>query len=73
MTRERYLNESELRSFMTEVRERRHVHQARDYEFFVLLANTGILPSEALSLKRSDLDLDHAYMLECFATLEPIV
>lgn len=67
MTRERYLNESELRSFTTAVRERRHVHQARDYAFFVLLANTGILPSEALSLKRSDLDL------ECFATLEPIV
>jgi integrase len=36
------------------VRERRHVHQPRDYALLVLLANTGIRPSEALALTRGD-------------------
>jgi integrase len=54
MTRERYLSDDELGRFMTVVRERRHVHQPRDYALFALLANTGIRPSEALALRRRD-------------------
>jgi len=57
MTRERYLSDSELEAFMRAVRERRHVHQPRDHALFALLANTGIRPSEALALTRSDLHL----------------
>lgn len=54
MTRERYLSEPELARFMAAVRERRHVHQPRDYAFFALLANTGIRPSEATALIAAD-------------------
>jgi len=57
MTRERFLSDAELAAFMAAVRERRHKHQPRDYAFFALLANTGIRPSEALALRRSDCHL----------------
>jgi integrase len=57
MTRERFLSDAELTAFMAAVRERRHKNQPRDYAFFALLANTGIRPSEALSLRRSDCHL----------------
>lgn len=55
MSRERYLSDAELHRLMAVVRERRHVHQPRDHALFALLANTGIRPSEALALERSDL------------------
>lgn len=58
MTRERYLSDAELAAFMRAVRERRHVHQPRDYAFFSLLANTGMRPSEALALTRADTHVD---------------
>lgn len=54
MTRERYLSDPELARFMAVVRERRHVHQARDYALFSLLANTGMRPAEARALVRGD-------------------
>jgi integrase len=54
---DRYLSDAELAAFMSAVRERRHVHQPRDYAFFALLANTGIRPSEGLALRRQDLHL----------------
>ena len=57
MTRERYLSDDELGRFMTAVRERRHVHQPRDYALFALLANTGLRPSEARALTRADCHL----------------
>ena len=57
MTRERFLSDAELAAFMAAVRERRHKNQPRDYAFFALLANTGIRPSEALALRRSDCHL----------------
>lgn len=57
MTAERFLSDGELARFMAAVRERRHVHQPRDYAFFALLANTGIRPAEALALRRQDLHL----------------
>jgi site-specific recombinase XerD len=57
MTRDRYLSDAELVAFMAAVRERRHVHQPRDHALFALLSNTGIRPSEALALTRSDCHL----------------
>jgi integrase len=60
MTRERYLSDAELAAFMRAVRERRHVHQPRDYAFFSLLANTGIRPSEAMRLTRGDVRMGAA-------------
>ena len=57
MSRDRYLSDAELAAFMAAVRERRHVHQPRDYALFALLANTGIRPSEALALTRGDCHL----------------
>ena len=54
MTRERYLSDQELERFMAVVRERRHVHQPRDYALFSLLANTGMRPAEARALVRGD-------------------
>ncbi len=51
MFRERYLSEQELAAFMDAVR-RRGI--ARDYALFAVLANTGIRPTEALSLTRAD-------------------
>jgi site-specific recombinase XerD len=57
LTRDRYLSDAELAAFMAAVRERHHVHQPRDYAFFALLANTGIRPSEALSLHHKDMHL----------------
>jgi integrase len=53
MTRERFLSDAELEAFMAAVRGRRHKHQPRDHALFALLANTGIRPSEALSLTRN--------------------
>lgn len=58
MTRERYLSDPELARFMSAVRERRHVHQPRDYALFSLLANTGMRPSEARALVRGDFHID---------------
>ncbi len=58
MTRERYLSDPELERFMRAVRERRHVHQSRDYALFSLLANTGMRPSEARALVRGDVHVD---------------
>jgi integrase/recombinase XerD len=58
MTRERYLSDAELERFMAAVRERRHVHQPRDYALFALLANTGLRPSEARALTRADCHLE---------------
>ncbi len=58
MTRERYLSEAELARFMAAVRERRHVHQKRDYALFALLANTGMRPAEARALTRADCHLE---------------
>jgi integrase len=60
MTRERYLSDAELAAFMAAVRERRHVHQPRDYAFFSLLANTGIRPSEGLALTQADTHMEAA-------------
>lgn len=57
MTRERFLSDAELAAFLRAVRERRHKNQPRDYALFVLLANTGIRPSEALALTRADVRL----------------
>jgi integrase/recombinase XerC len=57
MSRDRYLSDAELAAFMAAVRERRHVHQPRDHALFALLANTGIRPSEALALCRTDCHL----------------
>lgn len=54
MTQERFLTDAQLAALMTVVRDRRHVHQPRDHALFALLANTGIRPSEALSLTRAD-------------------
>ena len=58
MTRERFLSDAELERFMAAVRDRRHKNQPRDHALFVLLANTGIRPSEALALRRADLQLE---------------
>lgn len=60
MTRERYLSDDELARFMSVVRERRHVHQPRDYALFSLLANTGMRPSEARALVVGSVHLDTA-------------
>lgn len=57
LTRERYLTDGELARFMASVRERRHVNQPRDHAFFALLANTGMRPSEARSVRRCDVHL----------------
>lgn len=57
MTRERFLSDAELEAFLASVRERRHKNQPRDYALFVLLANTGIRPSEALALTWADVTL----------------
>lgn len=57
LSRDRFLSDDELARFLTAVRERRHVHRDRDYALFVLLSTTGIRPSEALALNRSDLHL----------------
>lgn len=54
MTRERYLSDAQLEAFMKVARERVHVHRARNYALFALLANTGIRPSEAMALTRAD-------------------
>lgn len=54
MTRERYLSDAELVRFMAAVRERRHVHQPRDYALFSLLANTGMRPAEVRALTVGD-------------------
>lgn len=58
ITRDRVLSDCELEQFIAAVRDRHHVHQPRDYAFFVLLANTGIRPSEALALTTDDIHLD---------------
>ncbi len=60
MTRERYLSDAELAAFMRAVRERRHVHQPRDYAFFALIANAGIRPSEGMRLTRGDVHMSAA-------------
>jgi site-specific recombinase XerD len=57
LTRDRFLSDFELARFMAAVRTRQHKHQPRDHALFALLANTGIRPSEALALKRSDMHL----------------
>lgn len=57
LSRSTYLSDAELAAFMAAVRDRRHVHQPRDYALFALLANTGIRPSEALALTRADCHL----------------
>jgi integrase len=54
MTPERFLTHDELARLMAAIRERRHVHQPRDYALFALLANTGLRPSEVLALTRDD-------------------
>jgi integrase/recombinase XerD len=60
MTRERYLSDPELARFIAAVRERRHVHQPRDYALFSLLANTGMRPAEVRALTRGDCHLEGA-------------
>lgn len=57
LARGRYLTEPEIAAFMAAVRNRRHVHQPRDYALFALLANTGIRPSEARAMVRADIHL----------------
>jgi len=57
LTRERFMSDAELAAFMAVVRDRRHVHQPRDHALFALLANTGIRPSEARAMVRSDIHL----------------
>lgn len=57
LTRDRYLSDDELRTFMETVRNRRHVNVPRDLAFFALLANTGIRPAEALALTVEDMHL----------------
>jgi len=55
MTRERFLSDAELEAFMGAVRARQeHRNHARDYAMFALLATSGIRPSEALRLTRTD-------------------
>lgn len=61
MTRERYLSDAELESFMAAVRSRRHVNRPRDHALFALLANTGMRPSEVRALTRGDLHLDRRH------------
>jgi len=63
MTRERYLSDDELHRFMAVVRERRHVHQPRDYALFSLLANTGMRPAEARALVRESVQVDGPHPL----------
>lgn len=58
MTRERFLSDAELARFMAAVRERRHVHQPRDYAFFALLANVGLRPAEARALRLRDVHIN---------------
>lgn len=58
MTRERYLSDAELESFMARVRDRRHVNRDRDHAFFALVANTGLRPAEVMAIKRGDLKLE---------------
>lgn len=57
MSRDRYLSDAELERFLTAARERRHVHQPRDYALFVFIVNTGIRPSEAMTMRRRDMHL----------------
>jgi integrase len=54
MTPERFLSDDQLARLMAVVRERHHLNQPRDYALIALLANTGIRPSEALTLTRAD-------------------
>ena len=58
LDRERYLSDPELIRFMAAVRERRHVHQPRDYALFSLLANTGMRPAEVRALTVADCHLE---------------
>lgn len=57
MSRDRFLSDDELERFLAAVRERRHVNRDRDYALFTLVVNTGIRPSEALSLRACDVHL----------------
>lgn len=72
LTRERYLTDAELGRFMAAVRDRRHVHQPRDYALFALLANTGIRPSEARAMTRSDVHLGKEPWIQLHRPIVPM-
>jgi len=57
MTRDRFLSDAELEKFIGAVRARPHAHRDRNVALFVLLANTGLRPSEALAVRRMDVHL----------------
>lgn len=58
VTPDRFLSDVELAAFMDAVRTRRHRNQPRDHALFALLVNTGMRPSEALSLRWRDVELE---------------
>lgn len=53
----KFLSSHELGMFLAVVRHAEHERQPRDNALFVLLASTGIRPSEALALTLADLHL----------------
>lgn len=55
--RSRFFTDAELGRLLEAVRTRRHKNRPRDHALFSLLATTGIRPSEALALRRSDVHL----------------